>query len=195
MSFLNHITSRKTYLQTHVRHIKYLIISLATLVLIGFSAQSSFGWHQDLGISDEKAAQLYQTNPNDPQILKWANALQFQYEQEKQVCFESSPIKGIEKDIQESCDTLVSIIYDNCIHHPTSVLLCSDARIAAWVQGSNTAAPITTESGLLADTFAECLLHHNCSVEDKKRVNEINGIIQDLPTKADVQKMLLEGQQ
>lgn len=93
------------------------------------------GWHQNLGLSDEKAAELYRTNPNDPQILAWANALQREYDQERQVCFEPSPyVKGIEKEIVESCNVLVPIIYDNCLHHPNSLLLCSDSRIASWVE-------------------------------------------------------------
>ena len=122
-----------------MRHIKYLIISLATLVLIGFSAQSSFGWHENLGVSDEKAAQLYQTNPSNPQITRWSNALQYQYELNKQVCFEPSMDLGskAEKEIKESCDVLVPIINENCNHHPNSLLLCSDSRIAAWVQNMN----------------------------------------------------------
>lgn len=110
-------------------------------VLMGINSQIVLGWHQDLGMSDEKAAQLYQTNPNDPQILKWSNALQLEYEQDKQFCFEPHPytdgIESLDKMQKESCNVLLPIINDNCIHHPNSTLLCSDSRIAAWIQNMN----------------------------------------------------------
>ena len=69
---------------------------------------------------------MYKTNPSDPQITRWSNALQLEYEQEKQVCFEPSMYLGqeAEKEIKKSCDVLVPIINENCIHHPNSLLLC-----------------------------------------------------------------------
>ena len=33
-------------------------------------------WHENLGIDANKAAELYQTRPNDPAIIQWKNALQ-----------------------------------------------------------------------------------------------------------------------
>jgi hypothetical protein len=56
-----------------------LILFLSDLVIaVSISHWNVFGWHANLGISDEQAAQLYQTNPDDPQIIAWKNALQFE---------------------------------------------------------------------------------------------------------------------
>ena len=90
-----------------------------------FSLNShTFAFHENLGIDDNKASQLYQTNPNDPAIVQWKDTLQ-------------SAINGVGDcfDIQTVmiCDkSLLSTIISNCKSHPNTLLACNDARIAQY---------------------------------------------------------------
>ena len=83
----------------------------------------SYAWHEKLGIDANKAAELYQTKPNDPAIVQWKNALQL-------------AINGMDKcfDITSaiSCESLMSTITSNCNSHPNELLGCNDTRIAQY---------------------------------------------------------------
>lgn len=83
----------------------------------------SYAFHQNLGIDDNKASQLYQTNPNDPAIVQWKNVLQ-------------SAINDMDKcfDIREaiSCQSLIPTIISNCKSHPNTLLGCNDGRLPQY---------------------------------------------------------------
>jgi len=99
-----------------------MMIVTLTLILINSNVNA---WHENLGIDDNKAAELYKTNPNDPAIVQWKNALQ-------------SGINGIDNcldvkaAINDSCQSLMSTIISNCSSHPNELLACNDTRIAQY---------------------------------------------------------------
>jgi hypothetical protein len=82
-----------------------------------------YAWHENLGIDANKAAELYQTKPNDPAIVQWKTALQLAINGMDK-CFE------IETAI--SCETLMATIISNCNSHPNELLACNDARIPQY---------------------------------------------------------------
>jgi hypothetical protein len=88
-----------------------------------FAITPTYAWHENLGIDGNKAAELYQTKPNDPAIVQWKNALQL-------------AINGIDKclDLQTavSCQSLMSTIISNCNSHPNELLACNDARLVQY---------------------------------------------------------------
>lgn len=83
----------------------------------------SYAWHENLGIDNNKAAELYQTKPNDPAILQWKNALQLAIN-DADNCFD------VESAI--ACQTLISKITSNCGTHPNELLACNDTRFAQF---------------------------------------------------------------
>jgi hypothetical protein len=97
-----------------------LIAITATFTLVLSINPLSYAWHENLGIDANKAAELYQTKPNDPAIVQWKNALQL-------------AINGMGKcfDLQSaiSCESLMSTIISNCKSHPNELLACNDARL------------------------------------------------------------------
>jgi hypothetical protein len=104
----------------------------------------SYAFHENLGIDDNKASELYHANPNDPPIVRWKNALQ-------------SAIDGMDKCfyIQQgaiSCQSLISTI-TNCKSHPNTLLACNDARLAQY--------PLILQKALEAEKnrlkFEECM--------------------------------------
>lgn len=50
-----------------------------------------YGWHEHLGIGDEKAIELYNENPNNPAIVKWENALQSKLDIIDVECYDFTP--------------------------------------------------------------------------------------------------------
>jgi len=93
-----------------------------TFMLLFVNTHAS-AWHENLGIDSNKAAELYQTKPNDPAIVQWKNALQL-------------AINGMDKclDLQTavSCQSLMSTIISNCNSHPNELLACNDARLVQY---------------------------------------------------------------
>ena len=103
---------------------KWVFIAITVSFTLMFSLNTqSYAWHQNLGIDNNKAAELYQTKPNDPAIVQWKNALQ-------------SAINGMDKcfDIESaiSCESLTSTIIGNCKSHPNELLACNDTRLAQY---------------------------------------------------------------
>jgi hypothetical protein len=88
-----------------------------------FSLTDAYAWHENLGIDTNKAAELYQTKPNDPAIVQWKNALQL-------------AINNVEKcfEIQSAitCPSLISSIISSCKSHPNTLLACNDDRLAQY---------------------------------------------------------------
>jgi hypothetical protein len=86
----------------------------------------SYAFHENLGIDDNKASELYHANPNDPAIVQWKSALQ-------------SAINSLDKcvDIRDpmTCDkSLITTIISNCKSHPNTLLACNDSRLPQWAQ-------------------------------------------------------------
>jgi hypothetical protein len=104
--------------------LKYWVLIAITLsFILMFSFNHIYAWHENLGIDANKAAELYQTKPNDPAIVQWKNALQL-------------AINGMGKcfHLQSaiSCESLMSTIISNCKSHPNELLACNDNRIAQY---------------------------------------------------------------
>jgi hypothetical protein len=102
----------------------WMLIAMATSFTLMLSINPlSYAFHENLGIDDSKASELYHANPNDPSIVQWKNGLQ-------------SAINGIDKcfEIQSAltCKSLISTITNNCKSHPNTLLACNDARLAQY---------------------------------------------------------------
>jgi hypothetical protein len=83
----------------------------------------SYAWHLNLGFDDEKAAEIYKTNPNEPAIMEWKYSLQSAINGMGE-CF------NIESAI--SCKNLIYGIMSECNLHPNELLACNDVRLAEY---------------------------------------------------------------
>jgi hypothetical protein len=83
------------------------------VVIVGCSHSNVFGWHEDLGISDQQAAELYQTNQNDPQIIQWKSAVQNEINDFKSTCTGHWKVN--------MCIIQAKDINSICISHPPTV--------------------------------------------------------------------------
>lgn len=102
----------------------WVLIAITLSFTLMFSLNvHSFAFHENLGIDDNKASELYHTNPNDPAIVRWKNALQ-------------SAISDMDKcfEVQSAiaCQDLISTIISNCNSHPNTLLACNDERLAQY---------------------------------------------------------------
>ena len=103
---------------------KYLFSLLALVLVLGFVSplkvvQNIFGWHEQLGISDERAAEVQNNNPNDPQILKWRNSIQFWIDMFNIGCTEEPLTEGLRQQ-QQNCPAPAQELHDICVHHPNT---------------------------------------------------------------------------
>lgn len=100
-----------------------LVLTLSVTLIPIFIHTNVNAWHENLGLDANKAAELYQTKPNDPAIVQWKNTLQ-------------SAFNGMDKcfDITTaiSCQPLISTIISNCKSHPNELLACNDVRLAQY---------------------------------------------------------------
>jgi len=101
----------------------WVLITITVTLTLLFSISHSFAWHENLGIDANKAAELYQTKPNDPAIVQWKNALQLAIN-DMGKCFDIETAIG--------CESLMSTINSNCKSHPNELLACNDVRIAQY---------------------------------------------------------------
>jgi hypothetical protein len=83
----------------------------------------SFAFHENLGIDDNKASELYQKSPNDPAILQWKNGLQSAIN-DMDDCFDI--VSAI------TCQSLIATIISNCKSHPNTLLGCNDSRLPQY---------------------------------------------------------------
>jgi hypothetical protein len=101
----------------------WVLLGITLSFTLMLSLTQSYAFHENLGIDDKKASELYHANPNDPAIVQWKNALQL-------------AISGMDKcfDIKEaiSCQSLISTIISNCKSHPDTLLGCNDTRLAQY---------------------------------------------------------------
>ena len=106
---------------------KFIAIAVGAVIvaitLMLFFNTHTYAWHENLGIDANKAAELYQTKPNDPAIIQWKNALQSAIN-DMGNCF----------DIQTAidCKPLISTITSNCNSHPNELLACNDSRFPQY---------------------------------------------------------------
>ena len=108
----------------------------AVCLMFSFTTDSNvFAWHQDLGINDTRAAELYKTNPNDPQIKQWQDAMMNEINKYTRLCFEETGL-GFTKSqlLVDGCISKIeTIILANCDAHPNSLLACEDPRFEKYI--------------------------------------------------------------
>ena len=101
----------------------WVLVLITLSFTLTFSLNYTYAFHENLGIDDNKASELFHTNPNDPAIVQWKNALQL-------------AINSIDKcfDIQTaiSCQSLIETIVSNCKSHPNTLLGCNDSRLPQY---------------------------------------------------------------
>jgi hypothetical protein len=97
--------------------IRFLIVSISLTILFSSLINYTYAFHENLGIDDNKALELYQTKPNDPAIVRWKNAVQSAIsDMDKNKCFDI--------DSAISCQSLIPTIISNCKSHPNTLLAC-----------------------------------------------------------------------
>jgi len=125
-----------------------VILTLAAFTLMLFFNTHAYAWHENLGIDANKAAELYRTNPNDPAIIQWKNALQ-------------SAINDIGECVSVvtamSCRPLMSTIISNCNLHPNELLACNDSRIVQYAPILKQAQEEYNQAKQLELKFEKCL--------------------------------------
>jgi hypothetical protein len=114
----------------------------------------SYAFHENLGIDDNKASELYHANPNDPAIVQWKSALQ-------------SAINGMDKCFEIgtaiTCQSFISTIINNCKSHPNTLLACNDARLAQYplILNKSQEAYLTTISQYAVSVIEKCFSNPN----------------------------------
>ena len=108
----------------------YLMIKifLALLAITFFTLALSFhsftyAFHENMSIDDNKASELYRTNPNDPAIVQWKNALQIAIN-DLDDCFDVYTVM--------SCQSSIETVINNCNSHPNTLLACNDSRLPQY---------------------------------------------------------------
>jgi hypothetical protein len=76
---------------------------------------------------------LYKSNPSDPQIIQWQNAMQQEINTMKDLCFELSFLPTEQSTIDRVSE-IEQVILPNCQIHPNSLLACEDPRFEKYVQ-------------------------------------------------------------
>jgi hypothetical protein len=102
------------------------LLSIITITIAPIFINSNVNaWHENLGIDANKAAELYQSKPNDPAIVQWKNALQLAINK-------MGDDNCIHVERAVNCEPLMSTIISNCNSHPNELLACNDIRIAQY---------------------------------------------------------------
>jgi len=99
-----------------------IAVTMAFTLVIFFNSQT-YAWHENLGIDDNKASELYKTNPNDPAIVRWKNSLQSAIDAIPR--YEYCLVSHYSRD----CGTFFFTIISNCNSHPNTLLGCNDSRL------------------------------------------------------------------
>lgn len=152
-------------------------ISISVLVLItGFSLPNVLAWHENLGISNEQAAQLYKTNPQDPQIVSWQNGMQREIDAYKGLCFD-----GMFNPTSDHCIVYAKVFEGMCANHTAQLLTCLDNRISerATQYTPETVERFVSELGILELDQLKILSKHFPEIVNPKidsLVNSSTGI-------------------
>jgi hypothetical protein len=126
-------------------------LAIATVsILLALTIENKvYAWHEQLGISGERAAELLSSNPNDPAITEWKLQLQAHKDQTIFSCFEYkvSPTIPAGKDgkitkeqkeahnslvqsNKQSCLYMMDILVKQCVSHfAMQPIACADTRI------------------------------------------------------------------
>lgn len=115
-----------------------LVSVFLTVILVSiFFPTNSFSWHEDLGISDQKATEMYNSPILTPQTiiikndtLNWKEGLKDRYTFITVFCLPGSDGKNPDG---ERCKSEVKMVYDNCSHHPAIEELCTDPNIETYM--------------------------------------------------------------
>jgi hypothetical protein len=103
-------------------------VAVVFLVVTTINPPTIFGWHEQLaGISDQKAAEMYQTNQNDPQIIRWKNSAQNTIDDFKSTCTGHWKV--------DYCIIYAREINFVCMSHPGNLLACSNPMISQMAAG------------------------------------------------------------
>ena len=111
-----------------------VLLGLVYILLINFV----FAWHENLGITDESATEMY----NDPtidldasnNISHWKAGLQFELDFINMACIDIP--SGPDQD-GEVCHQKVKTVSDNCLHHPGIDEECFNPKIQAYMTKYN----------------------------------------------------------
>jgi len=143
----------------------------------------AFAWHEDLGISDQQAGELYKTNPNDPQITGWKNGIQKAVEDFKFVC-NGETLDITAQEIIDQCVNSGSDINRFCLRHPGQALICLDPLIAEWA-GKNISTTASNSSIPAENQLSNNKTDPSKELETKqKKLNDKFDSIQDKLQKA-----------
>ena len=125
-------------------------LAIATIsILLALTIENKvYAWHEQLGISGERAAELLSSNPNDPAITEWKLQLQAHKDDTILMCYNSDlgpipvgPDSKITKEQREadaylresgkqSCLYMMDILIKQCTSHfAMQPIACADTRI------------------------------------------------------------------
>ena len=118
------------------------VIVLFFMVFILFYVSSVFGWHQNLGIDEFRAAELYRNNPHDLLIKQWQEATMNSMDTADSCVSDTSGTvftgKVFTGEVLQGSIVIVETIVGNCKAHPNSLLICEDTRLNAYLNKSIT---------------------------------------------------------
>ena len=113
----------------------WILVAIATTFTLVLSFNPlSYAWHENLGISDQQAARLSQTNPNDPEIVNWKKSMTFELDLAKGAgCFSDNP----QYAGSSACKEGAKILYEACSSHPGALVACLDPHLAKLAGNSS----------------------------------------------------------
>jgi hypothetical protein len=137
-----------------------IAITLAITLMLSLNTLT-YAFHENWGIEDNKASQFYQTNPNDPAIIRWKNSLQLVIDSidSMDVCFINP--KG------RDCGPFFFGIIINCKSHPNSLLACNDSRLTLYISVLKNVEPIPASKlqQYSANVIEKCFINSNLNSE------------------------------
>lgn len=120
-----------------ISHEFSLVLILILTLSFGFEGSVSFAWHENLGITDEKATEMFNNPVLSPDTLKmkndtlnWIAGLKDRYAFITDFCL---PGSGGNNPDGEGCKSEVKMVFDNCLHHPGIDTLCQDPNIETYM--------------------------------------------------------------
>jgi len=124
--------------------------------MFSLNAQS-YAWHENLGIDDNRASELYHTNPNDPAIIRWKNSLQLAIEELDNMgkCFVNPKATG--------CESTILNMIAQCKSHPNTLLACNDSRLSEYplILKNSPQIPVSKVEGYAASLIEKCFSNPN----------------------------------
>src|SRR5687768_16140457 len=99
-----------------------IFLGITAFVILPVNSEI-YGFHEKLGIDDNRASEFYRTNPNDPAIIQWKNALQRAIN-DLDGCFDVYTVM--------TCQSSIVTVISNCNSHPNTLLACNDNRFPLY---------------------------------------------------------------